>query len=248
MLVYAFDTGGTGAVGFVSILLTDPAGVLAPVAASLGDRFPARTRRATRLRLPRRSRPPRSGSRWRRTSRRASCTRSPRVVAHVLDEPARAPRAAAVAGAEPRGGGGGQLRLVAHRGPRGRGGRAPVGRGPRGRGAGGRVRRVGRDPAGRGPAHARGPPTGDRDRDAEGFRPWTLARDAVEGLVLLARSPGPRLLVLLAAVLALATGVVGVLTVPFAMTRSGSATPASGSSARPGAWGRSSARGPRSCS
>src|SRR4029450_9543069 len=40
MLVYAFDTGGTAAVGFVSILLLIPAGVLAPVAASLGERFP----------------------------------------------------------------------------------------------------------------------------------------------------------------------------------------------------------------
>ena len=40
ILVYAFDRGGTQAVGFVSILLMVPAGVLAPVVASLGDRFP----------------------------------------------------------------------------------------------------------------------------------------------------------------------------------------------------------------
>jgi hypothetical protein len=40
ILVYAFDRGGTQAVGFVSILLMVPAGVLAPVMASLGDRFP----------------------------------------------------------------------------------------------------------------------------------------------------------------------------------------------------------------
>ena len=40
ILVHAFDRGGTQAVGFVSILLMLPAGVLAPVVASLGDRFP----------------------------------------------------------------------------------------------------------------------------------------------------------------------------------------------------------------
>ena len=40
ILVYAFDRGGTQAVGFVSILLMVPAGLLAPIVASLGDRFP----------------------------------------------------------------------------------------------------------------------------------------------------------------------------------------------------------------
>jgi MFS family permease len=39
ILVYAYDQGGTGAVGLVSILLLVPAGLLAPVAAALGDRF-----------------------------------------------------------------------------------------------------------------------------------------------------------------------------------------------------------------
>jgi MFS family permease len=40
ILVYAFERGGTRAVGFVSVLLMVPAGLLAPVVASLGDRFP----------------------------------------------------------------------------------------------------------------------------------------------------------------------------------------------------------------
>ena len=40
ILVYAFDRGGTQAVGLVSILLMVPAGLLAPVVASLGDCFP----------------------------------------------------------------------------------------------------------------------------------------------------------------------------------------------------------------
>ncbi len=40
ILVYAFDRGGTRAAGFVTILLMVPAGILAPLVASLGDRFP----------------------------------------------------------------------------------------------------------------------------------------------------------------------------------------------------------------
>jgi MFS family permease len=40
VLVYAFDEGGTRAVGLVSILCLVPAGLLAPIAAGLGDRFP----------------------------------------------------------------------------------------------------------------------------------------------------------------------------------------------------------------
>jgi len=39
IFVYAFDQGGTQEVGVVSILVLVPAGVLAPVAAALGDRF-----------------------------------------------------------------------------------------------------------------------------------------------------------------------------------------------------------------
>jgi len=39
ILVYAYDQGGTGAVGLVSILLLVPAGLLAPVAGAMGDRF-----------------------------------------------------------------------------------------------------------------------------------------------------------------------------------------------------------------
>src|SRR4029078_3464220 len=39
ILVCAFERGGTREVGLVSIVLLVPAGVLAPVAAALGDRF-----------------------------------------------------------------------------------------------------------------------------------------------------------------------------------------------------------------
>lgn len=38
ILVYAYDRGGTSATGFVGMLLLVPAGVVAPIAASLGDR------------------------------------------------------------------------------------------------------------------------------------------------------------------------------------------------------------------
>jgi MFS family permease len=40
VLLLAFDLGGTPAVGFVTLLCLVPSGVLAPVAAALGDRFP----------------------------------------------------------------------------------------------------------------------------------------------------------------------------------------------------------------
>ena len=39
IFVYAFDQGGTQEVGIISILVLVPAGLLAPVAAALGDRF-----------------------------------------------------------------------------------------------------------------------------------------------------------------------------------------------------------------
>src|SRR5512141_2880048 len=43
VLLFAFDRGGARAVGLVTIVCLVPSGILAPVAASLGDRFP-RTR------------------------------------------------------------------------------------------------------------------------------------------------------------------------------------------------------------
>src|SRR5262245_34502336 len=39
VLLLAFDLGGTPAVGFVTLLCLVPSGVLAPVAAALGDRY-----------------------------------------------------------------------------------------------------------------------------------------------------------------------------------------------------------------
>ena len=60
------------------------------------------------------------------------------------------------------------------------------------------------------------------------FRPWTLAVDAVNGLLILARSSGPRLLVVIAAAVAVATGAVGVLTVPLAIDTLGLGDPGVG--------------------
>ncbi len=63
-----------------------------------------------------------------------------------------------------------------------------------------------------------------RDR----FRPWTLGVDALNGLLILARSRGPRLLVLIAAATAIATGAIGVLTVPLAIDTLGLGDPGVG--------------------
>jgi MFS family permease len=65
-------------------------------------------------------------------------------------------------------------------------------------------------------------------RSKDRFRPWTLAVDAVNGLLILARSRGPRLLVLIAAAVAVATGAIGVLSVPLAIDTLGLGDPGVG--------------------
>jgi len=62
----------------------------------------------------------------------------------------------------------------------------------------------------------------------EAFHPWTLATDAIEGLGALIRSSGPRLLVAIAAALAVGTGAAGVLMVPLAIERLGLGDPGVG--------------------
>src|SRR3982751_1750019 len=75
IFVYAFDQGGTQEVGVVSIVVLVPAGVLAPVAAALGDRF--RRERVVRVRsdLRLRVRPRGHAGGWRRVDRRARARR-----------------------------------------------------------------------------------------------------------------------------------------------------------------------------
>ncbi|MGZ4149404.1 MAG: cyclic nucleotide-binding domain-containing protein [Actinomycetota bacterium] len=61
-----------------------------------------------------------------------------------------------------------------------------------------------------------------------GLHPWSLATDAVHGLAVLVRSAGPRVLMILYAALALTTGAVGVLFVPLAIDRLGLGDPGVG--------------------
>jgi hypothetical protein len=62
----------------------------------------------------------------------------------------------------------------------------------------------------------------------EAFHPWTLATDAIGGLATLIRSRGPRLLVAIAGALAIGTGAAGVLMVPLAIDRLGLGDPGVG--------------------
>jgi hypothetical protein len=62
----------------------------------------------------------------------------------------------------------------------------------------------------------------------EAFHPWTLATDAIEGLGTLIRSRGPRVLVSIAAASAIGTGAAGVLMVPLAIDRLGLGDPGVG--------------------
>ena len=106
ILVYAFDEGGTRAVGLVSILCLVPAGLLAPLAAGLGDRFPRE--RVVRfgyltqavvtgiLALASGSAPHRSRCTWWRWCRASPTRRGGRITTHccrpLAMRPTRSPR------------------------------------------------------------------------------------------------------------------------------------------------------------
>jgi len=217
ILVYAYDQGGTRAVGFVSILLLIPAGLLAPVAAALGDRF--RRDRVVRLGYVAQA----VGSVVVATVMGASApTASVYVLAmfaglvfttgrpnhHAfLPSLARSPEEVAAGNSVSSltEGVGGALGAVI----------AAVALGASGAGAAYGVAAI---VSFVGAALTLGIGGGQVRAGEHGpFRPWDLARDAVDGLLILARSSGPRLIVAIAATLALATGVVGVLVVPLAI-------------------------------
>jgi MFS family permease len=217
MLVYAFDAGGTGAVGFVSILLLIPAGVLAPVAASLGDRFPRE--RVVRVgylvqgvltaAVAAAMAAGASSALVYTVALVWSVTFSTSRPGHhaLLPSLARSPEEVAAGNSvssltEGLGGAIGALLaagIVAVAGP----------------GAVFIVSAVILVGAAALTLGVRPPAAGEPS--AERFHPWALAKDTIDGLVALATARGPRLLVTIAAVLALATGVVGVLTVPLAI-------------------------------
>jgi len=64
--------------------------------------------------------------------------------------------------------------------------------------------------------HARVTPGDEGD-----FHPWTLATDAIKGMATLVRSRGPRMLVAISGALAIGSGAVGVMLVPLAIDRLG---------------------------
>lgn len=213
ILVYAYDVGGTESVGFVSILLLVPAGVFAPLAAAMGDRI--RRDRVVRLGYAAQAigaavvgvamasaAPVAAVYALAAVSALVFTTGRPNHHA-LLPSLARTPEEVAAGNsisslAE---GLGGTLGAIA----------AGLVLAAAGTGAVFGVAAVSL-------VAAVVLTLGIRGETAAGHgtvvRPWTLAKDALEGLGTLARARGPRVLVLLAAALALATGVVGVLTVP----------------------------------
>ncbi len=226
IVIYAYAQGGTAAVGFVSILCLVPSGLLAPVAASLGDRFP-------------RERVLRGGY-------FAQCLTTAAVaVALVADAPTWVVYALAVVACVP---------YTTGR-PNHHSFLPGLATSPEEVAASNSVSAlvegIGYALGGLmaaalatvGPGAILGvsaavllaaalitigihPPAVDRPEGT--FHPWTLATDAIIGLRALVRSRGPRALVMLAGTLALATGAVGVLMVPLAIERLGLGDPGVG--------------------
>lgn len=215
ILVYAFERGGTAEVGLVSIVLLVPAGLLAPMAAALGDRF-------------RRERMVRFGY------LAQAITSAATAVALVVEAPAALVYAiATIAGVTYTTGRPNHHALMPSLSdtPEEVAAANSVSSLAEGIGAtaGGVVAAtlasIGTDAVFAVAAAALfvafaltlGVHTQMEDRSTQRFRPWTLAVDAVDGLLILARSRRPRLLVLIAASVAVATGTIGVLMVPLAI-------------------------------
>jgi len=226
ILVYAFERGGTREVGLVSIVLLVPAGVLAPVAAALGDRF-------------RRERMVRYGY------LAQAITTAATAVALFADAAAVLVYAVAIVAAVTYTTGRPNhhaLMPSLSETPEEVAAANSVSSLTEGIGAtvGGIVAAAlattGADAvfavaAGTlfvAFALTLGVHTPVEGHSTERFRPWTLAVDAVNGLLILARSRGPRLLVLIAAAVAVATGAIGVLTVPLAIDTLGLGDPGVG--------------------
>lgn len=215
IFVYAFDQGGTQEVGVVSIVVLVPAGVLAPVAAALGDRF--RRERVVRFGYLA------QGITTAVTSV-ALLAGAPPVVVYIFaaiaaityttgrpnhhalmpllsESPEQVAAANSVSSlAEGIGytAGGIMAAVLA-----GSGAGAVF--------AGAAVALL------LGTLLTLGVRTQASVRRAGAFRPWTLAVDAARGMAILVGAPGTRLLVVLAGIVAVSSGALGVLMVPLAI-------------------------------
>jgi MFS family permease len=215
IFVYAYGQGGTPEVGLVSIVVLVPAGVLAPVAAALGDRF----RRERVVRLGYLAQAITTGA-----TAAALLTGARPVWVYVL---------AAVAGVAYTTGRPNHHALMPSLSETPEEVAASNSVSSLSEGIGytaGGILAASLAGIGPGAVYAAaagvllvavvltlGVHTERGDRADRPFRPWTLAVDAVTGLVSLATSSGPRLLVLIAAAVAVASGAIGVLTVPLAI-------------------------------
>lgn len=226
LLVYAFDQGGTRAVGFVSIICLVPAGLLAPVAAALGDRF----RRERVVRLGYLVMALGTG-----IVAAALLLELPASVVYVLamlasipytvgrpnhhsllPSLAEAPEEMAAANSISSFTEGVGYAIGAFTA----GVLAAVGAGAVYLVAAAALLLAMLCTLG---VHAH------RDERSPGvFHPWSLATDAIDGVTTLARLPGPRLLVLIAGATAVATGGFGVLVVPLVVERLGLGDPGLG--------------------
>jgi MFS family permease len=215
ILVYAFDQGGTPEVGLVSIVLLVPAGLLAPVAAALGDRF----RRERMVRYGYLAQAVATG-----VTAGALLADAPVAVVYAI---------ATIAAVTYTTGRPNHHALMPSlcETPEEVAAANSVSSLTEGIGATiGGIVAAALAGVGAGAVFAvaaavlvlgvvltfgvRGP---DPERSVGPFRPWTLAVDAAAGLAILARARGARLLVLIAAAVAVATGAIGVLMVPLAI-------------------------------
>jgi MFS family permease len=215
IFVYAFDQGGTQEVGVVSIVVLVPAGVLAPVAAALGDRF----RRELIVRFGYLAQSITTG-----ITAIALLAGAPPAVVYVLAA------IAAITYTTGRPNHHALMPLLSES-PEQVAAANSVSSLAEGIGytAGGILAAVLAD-SGAGAVLAGaavalllgtfltlGVRTKEPDRGPGVFRPWTLAVDAARGMAILVRAPGTRLLVLLAGVVAISSGALGVLMVPLAI-------------------------------
>jgi MFS family permease len=219
VLLLAFDVGGTPAVGFVTLICLVPSGVLAPVAAALGDRFPrGRVVRAGYIvqglttgvlavamalgaetwvvyALAVIASIPYTTGRPNHHAIVPSLATTPEEVAASNSVSALVEGLGYVLGAL-------AATVLASVGPGAIVGVAAVACGLAA------LLTLG--------VHAREAPVDEGD-----FHPWTLATDAIQGMATLIRSRGPRLLVAVSGALAIGSGAVGVLLVPLAIDRLG---------------------------